>query len=252
MTDPTTNPGGTSTGGGVDPNAPRTEEQARTELDRAADEAQSRGQAIAEEARSEAARLAGQAQSAAEAKAEEYKGQAAGEMNRMATALRDAGSDLREGTPQERAISSMADNLADAADAVANRDLGSLMGDAAAFARRNPSAFLGGAALLGFAAARFAKASARNPTSSYGSSYGGASYGSRPYGAYEPDYGAPLPATTPAATGPTHAAATGSTGGMSTTAGTPYTATPPSPGSGSATSPTGAPSSPAVHTPEND
>ncbi len=202
MTDESTNPGGTGTGGtsagtgtsGSTAFSPggtaatggttgsgstgggsggSSEDRARTEAGRAADEARTRGHAIADEARSEASRLAETARHKAEETADGYKKQAAGEVDRMANALRDAGSNLRQGSPQERAISSMADNLADAADAFSNKDLGALIGDAATFARRHPTAFLGSAALLGFAAARFAKASARDPYE--GSSYGGSS-----------------------------------------------------------------------------
>ena len=237
MTDQTTNPGAPgSTAPSASHGGTTTEDKARTEAERAADEARTRGQAIGEEARQEASRLASSAQSFAEDKAEEYKGQAASEMNRMATALRDAGSDLREGSPQERAISSMADNLADAADAFANRDLGSLMADASAFARRNPTAFLGGAALLGFAAARFAKASQRDSYQSYDSGgYRGYQEplpaSSSPVAATSPSYGTSGSASYAGSTGAT----TGATGGTTSTASSMGTGTTAGTGVGSAT-----------------
>ena len=43
-----------------------------------------------------------------------------------------------------------------------DKDLGEVAGDVSDFARRNPLAFLGGAALLGFAGTRIARASERH------------------------------------------------------------------------------------------
>ena len=128
----------------------------------------------------------------------------------MAKALRDASQNLRDGSPQARAFAQIADGLADAADAVRNRDVNELAGDLTGFARRNPLAFLGGAALLGFAATRFAKASS-TPRPQADDSYG-STVPSNPGSPVAPDnYGA---ARGPAATGTPGYGGTPSTGDL--------------------------------------
>lgn len=97
-----------------------------------------------------------------QARAEEYRGYAATEAGRVASALRRASHDLSSGSPQERFIGQIADGVADAADRMRSMTLTDVARDTNDFARRNPAAFLGGAALLGFAVARFVKASARD------------------------------------------------------------------------------------------
>lgn len=84
---------------------------------------------------------------------------AASEVNDISSALRRAASESRSGSPQERTFGQVADAFADLSDTIRTKDLGETVGDLNSFARRNPVAFLGGAALLGFAATRFAKAS---------------------------------------------------------------------------------------------
>jgi hypothetical protein len=81
------------------------------------------------------------------------------EVSDIASALRVAAGEMRNGSVQERVFAQMADSLADASEAIQHKDLSGIMDDATAFARRNPLIFLSGAALLGFAATRFAKAS---------------------------------------------------------------------------------------------
>ena len=138
----------------------RAKREAAREAQAAADEATARAEGLVGQAKAEAEKVAAQARARAESFAEEYRDRAAGEASRLSSALRDASANMRHGSPQERAISHMADSMANAADAISSKDLGGVIGDINAFARRNPTAFIGGAALLGFAAARFAKASA--------------------------------------------------------------------------------------------
>jgi hypothetical protein len=90
----------------------------------------------------------------------------ADEISGMSHALRKAADDLREGSPQERTFGHMASALADLSDSVRDKDIGELVDDVSGFARRNPVGFLAGAALLGFAGTRLAKASRRNPQDS--------------------------------------------------------------------------------------
>ena len=65
-----------------------------------------------------------------------------------------------EGSPfQQDLLREAADGLKQIARAVEGKNIGTLAGDLADFGRRNPVAYLGGAALVGFALARFARAS---------------------------------------------------------------------------------------------
>ncbi len=92
------------------------------------------------------------------------KGAAAQEVGNVASALRKAAQESRTGSAQERTFGQIADSLADASDAISNKDLGTAISDVGNFARRNPLTFLAGAALAGFAVSRFVKASERNST----------------------------------------------------------------------------------------
>ncbi len=91
--------------------------------------------------------------------ATEAKVAAADGVKDVASALRTAADDMRSGSAQERTFSQIADGLADASDAMRDKDLGEIVGVINDFAKRNPLVFLGSAALIGFAATRFAKAS---------------------------------------------------------------------------------------------
>lgn len=99
------------------------------------------------------------AKSTATDKAVAAKSSVADEMSGVASALRTAAEDMRSGSPQERTFGQIAEGLADASDAMRDKDLSTMVQDVSTFARKNPLVFLGGAALVGFAATRFAKAS---------------------------------------------------------------------------------------------
>jgi len=131
----------------------------------AKDEVKARAQDAADTVATEAAGYADQA-----------KGAAADEVKGVVSALRTAADEMRSGSAQERTFSQIADGLADASDAVRDKDLGEMVGAVTDFARRNPMTFLGGAALLGFAATRFAKASG----DSHDYAHDGGQYGSEP------------------------------------------------------------------------
>ena len=92
----------------------------------------------------------------------ETKAGVAEEISGIGDALRRAADEMRSGSAQERTFGQMASALADASDTIRDKDLGELAGDISNFARRNPLAFLGGAALLGFAGTRLARASQRH------------------------------------------------------------------------------------------
>ncbi len=134
-------------------------EKAKEATAAATQEAKATVQGVTDTVATEAGNYAGQAKDAA---ADKVKG--------VASALRTAAEEMRSGSPQERTFSQIVEGLADASDAMRDKDLGEMVGAVTDFAKRNPMVFLGSAALIGFAATRFAKASNHgNPdTSSYG------------------------------------------------------------------------------------
>lgn len=109
--------------------------------------------------KSEARKAADTVSAQASGYANQAKHTAADEVKDVASALRTAADELRSGSPQERTFSQIADGLADASDAVRGKDLSEIVNDVNGFAKRNPLMFLGSAALVGFAATRFARAS---------------------------------------------------------------------------------------------
>ncbi|UWR21744.1 hypothetical protein [Sulfitobacter sp. S190] len=102
---------------------------------------------------------AGTAKAKVAAKSEAAKDGLASEMHDTAAALRRAADEVRDGSPQGSTFSMLANGLADMADSVQGQNVSDIASVASNFARKNPVAFLGGAALLGFAVSRFAKAS---------------------------------------------------------------------------------------------
>lgn len=114
---------------------------------------------VSEEIRTQAQKAADTATTEAANYAANAKKTAADEVKDVASALRTASDELRDGSPQERTFSQIAESLADASDALRDKDLGEMVGAVNDFAKRNPLVFLGGATLIGFTATRFAKAS---------------------------------------------------------------------------------------------
>ena len=105
-----------------------------------------------------------EAKSAATEKIEETKDQAAGEIARTAEGLAAAAEEM-EGSPfQQDLLREAADGLKQIARAVEGKSIGRMAGELSEFGRQNPVAYLGGAALVGFALARFARASTPSAT----------------------------------------------------------------------------------------
>ncbi|WP_299961001.1 hypothetical protein [uncultured Roseobacter sp.] len=125
----------------------------------AASKAKKEASELTEQAKTAARDVAQNAASAAKNQAASAKSSVADEMSGVASALRTAAEEMRSGSPQERTFGQIAEGLADASEAMRNKDLSEMVQDVSAFARKNPLVFLGGAALIGFAATRFAKAS---------------------------------------------------------------------------------------------
>ena len=112
---------------------------------------------------SEAATTAGAAiRDGAETRAEAGKDMLADEGQRLARSLRDAAADQGDRTIQGRILDTIATSVADVAESLRGRSFNSMLTQTESFARRNPGAFVAGAALAGFALARFARSSAPN------------------------------------------------------------------------------------------
>lgn len=77
---------------------------------------------------------------------------------RLGESLQEAAA-KQEGTLQGQIMNTFAGSILDTAEKIRGQDLQSILGQADDFARRNPGAFVASAALLGFAAVRFAKSS---------------------------------------------------------------------------------------------
>ncbi|MCI2394024.1 hypothetical protein [Aliiroseovarius sediminis] len=125
-------------------------EQAAKKIDEAVDETTSALKSSVESVKSGAEDIASSARETAEATADTVSESA----SRASDTLRGAAQSLRDGSLQERTFGQLAASLADASDAVRDKDLGQLSRDVSDLARRNPLLFAGGAALVGFAVAR--------------------------------------------------------------------------------------------------
>lgn len=116
-------------------------------------------QEAVESVKSQASEVAENVKSDVQARANTAKQSVADEVADVADALRAAADKTRHGSPQERTIGQIAESLADASDAIRGKDFSEMVGGINNFARNNPTVFLGAAALIGFAASRFGKAS---------------------------------------------------------------------------------------------
>ncbi len=167
------------------------------------DDARYAAEDVAHSARDAAMDAAESAKTHVKGRADAAQGVAADEVKNFSSALRTAAEEMRDGSPQARTFSQIADGLADASEQIRDKDLGEIVGDLSDFARRNPMVFLGGAALVGFAATRFAKATA---TPTYpSSSVTMADVTARPGSAYPASptgFEAPRPVGTPPSASP--------------------------------------------------
>ncbi|MFN4100504.1 MAG: hypothetical protein ACK4GT_12075 [Pararhodobacter sp.] len=148
---------------------------------KATEKATEAGRALWEDTKDEALHLKDEATGHVRERAEDVKDTVADEMSSVGDALRKASKDLREGSVQEQLFGNVAESLASFADAVRGKDVSEIVETVSSFGRRNPGAFLGGAALLGFAAVRMARASESGRSSSAGNGASRTSLGaSRP------------------------------------------------------------------------
>ncbi len=80
--------------------------------------------------------------------------------DRLAETLRRAAEEPAPGSMQARVLSAVAGGVSSAAHTLRDRSMSEMVADVRALARRNPGAFAAGAAVAGFALARFLRASA--------------------------------------------------------------------------------------------
>ena len=93
------------------------------------------------------------------ARAEAGKNTLADEGSRLAAGLRDVAHDPETSDLHARFLDTVASSISSVSDDLRGRSVGSMIEEVETFARRNPGAFFAGAAVAGFALARFAKAS---------------------------------------------------------------------------------------------
>ena len=121
------------------------------------------GQSATERTTREFPRAAGvmdQVKQQASTRVNEQKARAAEGLGSVASAIRQASEHLRS---ENQTLATYADKAVDQiqlfADRMRDKDPGEMVRDAERFARRNPTAFIGGAFILGLALARFLKSS---------------------------------------------------------------------------------------------
>jgi hypothetical protein len=103
--------------------------------------------------------VAAKAKADAQAAADEVKDNAADSVDAQAEQIRDAGKAFDDNPYARQAADQISDGLTQMASSLRHADLRSIQTDLTQFARRNPLLFFGGAAAVGFLAARALKAS---------------------------------------------------------------------------------------------
>ncbi|MCK0097714.1 hypothetical protein MWU60_19230 [Yoonia sp. F2084L] len=118
-------------------------------------------------ARAHAEDLSAQAKAAATqeavAQADKAKHATASKVQQAADAADAAASHLDPASPQAEAMSQVAEHIEGFASQLRHADVREIASQATDMARRNPMLFIGGAAIAGFAAARFLKARDPHP-----------------------------------------------------------------------------------------
>jgi hypothetical protein len=121
-----------------------------------------KAQEVGDRIQHEAQRLTEQAKEQGQAMFQDQKYVMAEQVSGLASALHNTDEHLK--TQDQRAMAQYTQQAAEGlqrfSQTLKDRELGSLMGQVEDFARHQPGAFIGSAALLGFMAARFLKSSA--------------------------------------------------------------------------------------------
>lgn len=131
---------------------------ARDDLDKVASEAKHQAGKLADEAKAQMHDVADKAKGLAA----EQKDLVAGQIGGVADAMSKVASELEQKNASSAQYARMiADGANRISDTVRDNDIESILAMAQDFGRRQPAAFMGAAALLGFAASRFVMASAK-------------------------------------------------------------------------------------------
>jgi hypothetical protein len=169
-------------------------------------QAQDKAQELAGQAQDQAQQVAGQARNRLREQLDQRSSQAAEQITTQASDLRSVSETLREQGKEgpANAAGKLAEYAERAGGYLRDRDSDALLADAEDLGRRQPWAVAAGGLLLGFAAARFLKASssrryASRQTSSGGASWPGDAPRPAPVGAPSegraPEAAPPVPAT---------------------------------------------------------
>lgn len=131
---------------------------ARKDLDEVTKEAKAQAGALADQAKAQFDDAAHKAKGLAE----EQKDLVAGQIGGVADAMNKVAGELEGNNASSASYARMiADGASRISDNIKNNDVDSIMHMAQDFGRKQPAAFIGAAALLGFAASRFLLASAK-------------------------------------------------------------------------------------------
>jgi hypothetical protein len=180
-TNPSTGTQGTQSGGSILPHeaeetlrndAQTVVETAKSDFDKVAQEATAQASDLAEQAKAQIADVTHKAKGLAT----EQKDLLAGQIGGVADAMERVATDLESSNASSAQYARMiADGATKLSDTVRDNDVDAIMAMAQDFGRRQPAAFLGAAALLGFAASRFLMASGKREDQRVAASNTGAS-----------------------------------------------------------------------------
>ena len=135
-----------------------------------AQQAKQQGQQLASQARHQAGELATRGGEQIKGQLSNQKHEASQRLTPIQTALRETAQQLRR--QGQGSVAGYADRASDgverASDYLRDTDVDEMVDEARGFARRRPGLFLGGAATLGFLAARFLKSSSQGASAGQG------------------------------------------------------------------------------------
>ena len=191
------NPGQSLTGGVIPPKAEETlrhdaeavVETAKSEFDKVKQEATSQAGELVDAAKAQIADVTEKAKGLAT----EQKELLAGQIGGVADAMERVATDLEGQNASSASYARMiADGASKISETVRDNDVDTILSMAQDFGRKQPAAFIGAAALLGFAASRFLLASAKRETGRVAQSQATSAvdYNGTPSFDSEPSYGA--------------------------------------------------------------
>lgn len=143
----------------------RAENAAKTLKDKAAsalDQAVEKSKSMTENVQDKVGQTAGAALDAAASRLDSAKDSIVEGADRLEGKLRDMNEGVDAANIQSRVVVALADGVSSLSDRIRDRSIQDLASDVKVFARRHPGVFVVGAAVVGFAAARFIRSSARN------------------------------------------------------------------------------------------